>query len=192
MANFQFNLDLLPSDNCTFGRARQSFLTINKSENIIVMTETNKFAHAAMMIRKPVEQVFMAFTNPEITTKFWFTKSTGPLEKGRTVDWTWEMYDHTVPVHVLKLITNNLLLVEMGTGEHKQLVEWDFKVLDDYSTFVSITNTGFKGTPDEILSGIRDSTGGFSWVLAGLKAYLEHGVELNLVADRYPKELGEH
>jgi hypothetical protein len=28
--------------------------------------------------------------------------------------------------------------------------------------------------------------------LAGLKAYLEHGIELNLVGDRYPKELGNH
>ena len=59
------------------------------------MTDTNNYAYAAMMIRKPVEQVFMAFTNPEITTKFWFTKSSGILEKGRTVDWTWEMYNHS-------------------------------------------------------------------------------------------------
>ena len=156
------------------------------------MTDTNNYAYAAMLIRKPVEQVFMAFTNPEITTKFWFTKSSGMLEKGRTVDWTWEMYNHSMPVHVLKLITNELLIVEWGSGDTKQLVEWEFKALDDYRTFVSITNTGFTGNPDEILSGVRDSTGGFSWVLAGLKAYLEHGIELNLVGDRYPKELGNH
>lgn len=156
------------------------------------MTDTNNFAHAAMMIRKPVEQVFMAFTNPEITTKFWFTKSSGILEKGRTVDWTWEMYNHSIPVHVLKMVTNELLIIEWGTVDKKQFVEWEFKALDEYRTFVSITNTGFKGSPDEILSGIRESTGGFSWVLAGLKALLEHGIELNLVADRYPKELGNH
>ena len=37
-----------------------------------------------------------------------------------------------------------------------------------------------------------DSTEGFSLVLAGLKALLEHGVELNLVRDRHPAMEKEH
>jgi len=36
------------------------------------------------------------------------------------------------------------------------------------------------------------STGGFTIVLAGLKALLEHNIQLNLVADRFPKGLTEH
>jgi hypothetical protein len=39
---------------------------------------------------------------------------------------------------------------------------------------------------------VTDSTQGFSLVLAGLKALLEHDVRLNLVADRYPKGIEEH
>lgn len=31
-----------------------------------------------------------------------------------------------------------------------------------------------------------DSTGGFTQVLAGLKALLEHGIELGLVRDSHP------
>ena len=34
-----------------------------------------QFAEAGMLIRKPVEQVFEAFINPEITTSFWFLKA---------------------------------------------------------------------------------------------------------------------
>jgi hypothetical protein len=30
------------------------------------------------------------------------------------------------------------------------------------------------------------------WVLAGLKALLEHGIELNLIGDAFPKALNEH
>ncbi len=30
-----------------------------------------------MLIRRPVADVFEAFVNPDITTKFWFTKSQG-------------------------------------------------------------------------------------------------------------------
>jgi len=35
-----------------------------------------------LLIRKPVEEVFEAFVNPAITTKFWFTLSTGKLGGG--------------------------------------------------------------------------------------------------------------
>ena len=34
-----------------------------------------------------------------------------------------------------------------------------------------------------------DSTGGFTWVLAGLKALLEHNLELNAIVDAFPKGL---
>lgn len=34
---------------------------------------------------------------------------------------------------------------------------------------------------------VTNSTQGFSLMLAGLKAYLEHRIQLNLVDDRYPQ-----
>jgi uncharacterized protein YndB with AHSA1/START domain len=41
---------------------------------------------ALMLIRKPVTEVFEAFINSEITTKFWFTKSTDRLEEGKIIE----------------------------------------------------------------------------------------------------------
>ncbi len=37
-------------------------------------------AEASMLIRRPVGEVFRAFVDPEITTRFWFTESSGGLE----------------------------------------------------------------------------------------------------------------
>jgi len=37
-----------------------------------------------------------------------------------------------------------------------------------------------------------DSKGGFTWVLAGLKALMEHNLELNAIADAFPKGLKGH
>ena len=62
----------------------------------------------------------------------------------------------------------------------------------DGTTFVSITETGFTGNGDELVSQVADSTQGFSLVLAGAKAFLEHNIRLNLVADRYPKGIEKH
>jgi hypothetical protein len=67
-----------------------------------------------------------------------------------------------------------------------------FCTLDDGTTFVSITEAGFTGDGDKLVKQVADSTQGFTLVLAGLKALLEHNVRLNLVADRYPKGIEEH
>jgi hypothetical protein len=65
-------------------------------------------------------------------------------------------------------------------------VDWVFTPRADNTTFVSITNTGFSGDADEIVKQAVESTEGFTLVLAGLKALLEHNIILNLVADRFP------
>ncbi len=148
-------------------------------------TPTN-FAKAEMLIRKPVSEVFEAFINPAITIKFWFTKSTGKLVVGKKVEWIWEMYNHTVPVFVKSIEPDKTIVIEWGNYDERTTVEWTFKPLNNNSTFVSIVNSGFVGDEDKLISQIRDSTEGFTMVLAGLKAYLEHGVELNLIADRFP------
>lgn len=48
---------------------------------------------------------------------------------------------------------------------------------------------GFTGDADAVAGQAIASTEGFTLVLAGLKALLEHDVRLNLVADRFPKGL---
>jgi hypothetical protein len=60
------------------------------------------------------------------------------------------------------------------------------------TTFVSITETGFSGDGDSLVQQVTASTQGFTLVLAGLKALLEHNIRLNLVADRYPERLEGH
>ena len=64
--------------------------------------------------------------------------------------------------------------------------------LEDGTTFVRITEAGFTGDGDALVKQVTDSTQGFALVLSGLKALLEHGVRLNLVADRFPKGIKEH
>jgi uncharacterized protein YndB with AHSA1/START domain len=149
-------------------------------------------AKAEMLIRKPVAEVFEAFMNPEITTKFWFTKSSGRLEAGKQVTWTWEMYNASSQVTVKDVEQNKRILIEWSGYGSPTMVEWIFTPYGNDATFVSITNSGFSGDGDELVKQALDSTGGFTWVLAGLKAYLEHNIMLNLIADRFPKGLREH
>jgi uncharacterized protein YndB with AHSA1/START domain len=137
-----------------------------------------------MLIRKAVEDVFEAVVNPAITTKFWFTKSTGRLEAGKKVRWEWEMYGVSAEVRVKAIELHRRILIEWD--DPPLPVEWLFSSRSDGTTLVTVSNWGFRGSDDEVVKQVMDSMGGFSFVLAGLKALLEHDVALNLVADHYP------
>lgn len=138
---------------------------------------------AEMMIRKPVNDVFQAFIEPSTTTKFWFTKSSGRLEKGKHVRWEWEMYGVSDNIFVKDIEENKRIFIESSDGT---TVEWMFTPRNEQETMVSISNSGFSGNGDEIAARAIDSMGGYTMVLCGLKAYLEHNIILNLVLDKAP------
>ncbi len=138
-------------------------------------------ARATMLIRKPVEEVFNAFVDPAVTTKFWFSRSSGLLRAGETVTWYWDHYGVSADVHVKVLEANRWIEIEWPTP-----VEWLFTPRSDDTTFVSITASGFSGTDDEKVAQALASTEGFNLVIAACKALLEHGIELRVVTDKNP------
>lgn len=141
---------------------------------------------AQMLIRKPVEIVFNAFIDPVITTKFWFTKSSGPLQEEKTVTWEWEMYKVSSNVTTKKIIPDQLISTEWG--DPATIVDYEFNALTDDTTYVVIKNYGFNLSGEELIAAVMNNTGGFTTVLDGLKAYLEYGIELNLVGDKFIKK----
>ena len=148
-------------------------------------------AKAQMLIRKPAAQVFEALVDPAITSRFWYSKGSGRLEAGKQVRWDWEMYGVHADVDVKAVEENRRILMEWGGPDDPTSVEWTFEPKGEDRTFVSVKNWGFGGDADKAVAAALDSTGGFSFVLAALKAFLEHDVELNLVADHAPDALAE-
>jgi uncharacterized protein YndB with AHSA1/START domain len=142
-----------------------------------------------MLIRKPAAEVYGAFADPAVTTQFWFTDSTGRLETGKKVRWDWTMYGVHADVVVKVAEPHRRILIAWGSpGESPTDVEWIFRS-HKAGTFVEVVNSGFQGDGDSVTAQALDSMGGFSLVLAGAKALLEHDVRLNLVPDRFPAGL---
>lgn len=146
--------------------------------------EASPVVRTEMLIRRPAREVFNAFIDPRVTMQFWFTRSSGPLEAGHRVRWEWEMYGVGTDVIVREVVQDKCIVI--AWDEPATTVEWTFDGRDDGTTFVTITNTGFTGSGDSVVRQAIDAMGGFCYVLAGLKALLEHGVRLNLVADHFP------
>lgn len=142
-------------------------------------------AEVGMLIRKPVVEVYEAFIDPDITSKFWFTHGSDRLDSGRPIEWEWRMYDFKSPVVARELIKDEKIVV--GWGEPATTVEWTFKpMLDGAATFVAIRNFDFQGDADQQVKTAVDSTDGFALVLSGAKAWLEQGIKLGLIGDRHP------
>ena len=141
-------------------------------------------AKAELLIRKPVGEVFEAFVDPDLITRFWFDRSTGRLEANKTVRWHWELINGTAEVRVKAIEEHRRILIEWGNGD-SSTVEWTFFPRSADTTYVRVVNSGFAGDGDEIVGQALESTGGFALVLAAAKAFLEHGIDLRIVADRF-------
>ena len=142
-------------------------------------------AEAGMLIRRPVAEVFEAIVDPAITTRFWFTHSSGRLDEGKPVQWEWRMYGVSTRVEVSELIRDEKIVMQWGDPATR--VVWTFTAMPDVSTFLEVRNSGFAGTGDEQIGQAIGSTDGFALVLAGAKAWLEQGVALGLIGDRHPR-----
>jgi uncharacterized protein YndB with AHSA1/START domain len=147
-------------------------------------------AKAEMLIRRPVAEVFQAFIDPAVTSKFWFSRGSARLEAGKAVRWDWEMYHFSMNVSVKEIERDRRIAVEWsGAQQPPTMIEWTFRARPDGTTYVTVTNSGFAGDPEQIATQAIGSTEGFTFLLAGAKAWLEHGIELNLVRDKHPDGL---
>lgn len=135
-----------------------------------------------MLIRRPAAEVFQAFFDPAVTTKFWYTKSSGKMTPGAQLVWEWEMYGAAGKVSVLEVEENRRILFEWPTR-----VELLFVPSENNTTIVEVTESAATGDGDEMVAHLAGSTSGFTTALCSLKALLEHGIQLGAVGDRHPK-----
>jgi len=157
----------------------------DKNFKIVIMEAGDAImVETQMLIRRPVQVVFEAFIDPGITRNFWFTKGSGKLGKGKSITWEWEMYGVSTQVYVKEIIPDKKISIEWD--EPPTTVDFEFEAVNAEHTYLIIRNYGFQQTGTELIQTIKDNTGGFTTVLDGLKAYLEHGIQLNLIADKFP------
>lgn len=98
--------------------------------------------------------------------------------------WEWEMFGVGADVRVKVVEANRRILIEWDDPPCP--VEWLFEPHGSDATLVRIANWGFRGSDSEVMAQAIDAKGGFTLVLAGLKAWLEHGVALDLVRGQFP------
>jgi uncharacterized protein YndB with AHSA1/START domain len=127
-----------------------------------------------MLIRKPVAEVFEAFVNPDITTEFWFTKSSRRLEAGKQVQWEWEMYGVSTAVTVKTIEANKRIVIEWLGYSGLTTVEWIFASQKDGTTFVSITEASIGSSGSQASIMMAQSLAQAATVPSQVNAHVSH------------------
>jgi uncharacterized protein YndB with AHSA1/START domain len=112
------------------------------------------------------------------------------MTPGAELLWEWEMYGVSSNISVKEVEEDSRVLFTWSgyTPDHPTTVEFRFSPQPDDTTYVQVTETGFTGNGDEVARYAADSTGGFTFLLSGLKALLEHDLVLGLIGDAHPQE----
>ncbi|HEX5739854.1 MAG TPA: SRPBCC domain-containing protein [Hydrogenophaga sp.] len=138
-------------------------------------------ARAKMLIQRPAAEVFNAFFQPELITKFWLKSSTGPLNSGAEVDWEFLVPGATERVSVTA--SENPTHLAFVWSEGKLNVDIRMSEAQKDSSVVSIEVRGFE-EGEHSLAEVVNATEGFSIVLCDLKTLLEMGRSAGLVKDK--------
>ncbi len=144
-----------------------------------------------VLIRQPPHEVFEALADPSITTRFWYTKSTGRMAEGAELTWEWEMYRASGRVWVKEVEPDRRIRFSWDGYDpaHPTTVQFQFIPYENDTTYLRITETGFTGDADTQVSRALESTAGFTFVLSALKAALEHDITLRVTMDAHPPRL---
>jgi uncharacterized protein YndB with AHSA1/START domain len=137
-------------------------------------------AKVGVLVRKPVRQVFSAITDPISITRFWLSKSSGPLKLGQTVRWDFMVPGSVVDTTVTALEADKLVEIAWSDGT---TVRFTFE-LHSLGTHVEVENWGFAGSQREIVNAALEATQGFTIVLCDLKTFLESGQQMHLSRDK--------
>ena len=131
-------------------------------------------------IARPVAEVFEAVVNPKQLSAYFTTGgASAPLAEGQTVRWKFGDHPGEFPVKVTRLVPNERIEFqwEANEGGYDTQVVMTFERLDADRTLVRVAESGWRQTPKGLGSSY-DNCGGWTQMLACLKAWLEHGIKL--------------
>lgn len=147
-------------------------------KNNMEKTEMEKIKFTvAVRISKPLPEVFKAFTDNEIITKYFVTSASAPIKAaGDKITWSWG--EHKSEITVTEFEENKKVVFTWPGFK----VNYDINVTFIFEevegkTRVSVTEEGYKNDEDGINSSFMNNAG-WKEMLLSLKAWVMHNVDL--------------
>lgn len=134
-------------------------------------------------IARPIAEVYEAVADPEQLSRYFTTGgATGRLEPGGEVTWDFADFPGAFPVEVVEADPPRRIVIrwdgEAAVTGGRTTTTFEFESIDGGArTLVTITESAWQATP----TGAQNAFGncaGWTGMLAALKAWLEHGINL--------------
>ena len=141
------------------------------------MTEDRIRAKVQMGILRSASEIFDAIINPEKMSKYFISGSTGRMESGKTLTWTWEDFEGEHEVKIGKIEKDKVVSFEWNGSGVNCVVVITLEPKGENQTLVKITESewpaDYKGA-NQCMGQVE----GWTNFLCCLKAYLEYGINL--------------
>ena len=135
-------------------------------------------------VGRPVGDVFEAVADPKQLSSYSTTGGASARpQAGKTVMWDFADFPGAFPVEIVEVVPNDRLVFRWDASEddapagYKTTVTFRFMPTDDGRTKVEVEEKGWSDTE----AGLKASYGncmGWSQMLAALKMWVEHGINL--------------
>jgi uncharacterized protein YndB with AHSA1/START domain len=143
------------------------------------MPEDKIRAKVQMGILKPASEIFGAIVDPVKMCKYFISGSTGRMESGKTLTWTWTDFEGEHEVKVGKIEKDRTVSFEWSGSGVDCVVVITLEPKGENKTLVKITESewpaDYKGA-NQCMGQVE----GWTHFLMCMKAYLEHGIDLRV------------
>jgi len=145
------------------------------------MSENTIRAKVQIGILKPVSEIFEAIVNPEKMNQYFISGSTGKMESGKTLIWTWEDFSAEFQIKVGKVKKDKTVSFEWNGSGVECVVVITLEPKGEKQTLVKITKSDWPADYKGANQCMRQVEGWTNF-LCCLKAYLEYGINLRVGA----------
>jgi uncharacterized protein YndB with AHSA1/START domain len=132
-------------------------------------------------ILKPANEIFEAIVNPEKMSKYFISGSTGKMESGKNITWTWEDFGAELQIKVGKIEKDKTVSFEWNGSGVECVVVITLEPKGENQTLVKITESEWPADYKGANQCMRQVEGWTNF-LCCLKAYLEYRINLRVGA----------
>ncbi len=129
-------------------------------------------------ILKPVGEVFAAIVDPARMSHYFISGASGPMKARTRI--TWDFADvgaRGVPIDVVEVEENRKIVFDGGDPKTRVTIRLEADEPD--ATVVTVNEARFPMDENGVKRALGQ-TGGWTYFLACLKAYVQHGINLRL------------
>lgn len=143
------------------------------------MTEDKIKAKVQIGIQKPASEIFDTIIDPGKMVKYFISGSTGKMESGKTLTWTWTDYEGEHEIKVGKIEKDKIVSFEWSGSGVNCVVVITLESKGEDKTLVKITESDwpadYKGA-NQCMGQVE----GWTHFLLCMKSYLEYGIDLRV------------